>query len=147
MVPRLKVKDVNLLILKHCPEGQASNLTHCGTCCNTCRDRDWQMPSLHSPVDVLQNTSISQKGAFTHAHLPIFYGCTTGDASWSPGSGGQGRLHSWSYQMVITNVTQIRTQTPVWYPNFSYCCQGTPLHCLALVASGVSTHGVSQDYN
>ena len=41
---------------------------------------------------------------------------------------------------VIMSVTQKESSMPVRHPNFSDFCQGTPLYCLALEASGAYSH-------
>lgn len=48
---------------------------------------------------------------------------------------------SWSHETVIIGVIQNGARSPIWCPNFCDCCHGTPLDHLALVASGVYTHG------
>ena len=62
------------------------------------------------------------------------------DATRSPGSGCQGSLHSWSHGTIIIGVTQKGAHTPVLCPNFYDCCQGIPLHHLALAAYARGSH-------
>lgn len=81
----------------------------------------------HRLLGVLLSTSVSQKERLHTAGAPVT--C----------SGGQGGLHPWSQNN--DQFTQEGARNPAWSPSAHAGRPGTPLHPLALVASGLTPIG------
>lgn len=73
-MPRLRVKEVHLLVLKRQPGPQASRLTHVsGSLLGLSRDGgDWQVPSSHSPCAMLRAPASPRMELLHTYDVPIF---------------------------------------------------------------------------
>lgn len=111
---QLWVKVADLLLLKPLPEGWASNSPHISK--SLLEHSPGTEAGKHQPVLLslcqFHSINVSKNGAFTYVFYPDLCGCCPEDASWPPGSGGWGSLHSWSYRTVIIGVTQKGVNTP-----------------------------------